>query len=170
MTPSESVATRLNALPDAEARAALRRCCASTAWVEAMLRRRPFGDDAALFDAADESWWSLDADDWLEAFAGHPRIGEREATASEAAEWSREEQSGVAGAAAETRRALAEANRAYEEKFGRVFLICATGKSAAEMLAALRERMANDPETELRVAAEEQRKITRLRLEKLGRS
>lgn len=168
MTERDSAALRLDALSAAAARQALHRCCASSAWVEEMLRRRPFGDDETLFEAADEAWWALDPDDWLEAFAGHPRIGEREAAAFKTAGWSREEQSGVEAAAAGTRRELGEGNRAYEEKFGHVFLICATGKSAAEMLAALRRRMENDPQTELRVAAEEQRNITRLRLEKLG--
>lgn len=169
MTDPGGAAARLDALPAAGAREALRRCCASRAWVEGMLARRPFGDDGTLFEAADEVWRELEPDDWREAFAAHPRIGERGRRGSGTAEWSREEQSGVSAAAEATRRALAEGNRAYEEKFGHVFLICATGKSGEEMLAALRERLGNDPETELRVAAEEQRKITRLRLEKLAR-
>lgn len=170
MSPARSsVAARLDALSEPGAREALRRCCASGAWVEGMLARRPFGDDRALFETADEVWRGLGPDDWLEAFAAHPRIGERERRDSPTAEWSGEEQSGVGTAEAATRRALADGNRAYEEKFGHVFLICATGKSAGEMLAALEERLENDPGTELRVAAEEQRKITRLRLEKLGK-
>ena len=164
-----SVAARLDALAEPEARERLRRCCSSTAWVEGVLRGRPFGNDRALFEAAERVWRDLDRDGWLEAFTAHPRIGERERSASATAQWSAKEQSGMDTATAATRRALAEGNRLYEKKFGHVFLICATGKSAEEMLAALGRRLENDPETELRAAAEEQRKITRQRLEKLGK-
>ena len=163
-------AAHLDALPEEEAARALRRCCASERWVRRMLARRPFGEDARLFEAAEEVWWSLGPEDWREAFAAHPRIGERVPSGAQDAEaeaWSREEQAGVEGSADATRRALAEGNRAYEERFGHVFLIYASGKSGEEMLAALRERLENDPEEELRIAAGEQAKITRDRLEKL---
>jgi 2-oxo-4-hydroxy-4-carboxy-5-ureidoimidazoline decarboxylase len=128
-----------------------------------MLAARPFADDAALFAAAESAWWALDPADWDEAFASHPRIGDRAATGL-----ARTEQAGVAGADAATLEALAVGNRAYEARFGRVFLICATGRSAAEMLAELRRRLAHDAAAELRVAAAEQAKITRLRLETLA--
>jgi OHCU decarboxylase len=106
-------------------------------------------------------WWSLGPDDWREAFAHHPRIGER------AEGWSAAEQAGVAGAAGDVRAQLAAANRAYETRFGHIYLVRAAGRGADELLALARARLANDAETELRVAAEEQRQITRLRLERL---
>lgn len=160
----------LDGLPAAEARRLLSRCCGSGRWVEGMLERRPFGDDERLYAAAEEIWWQLAGDDWLEAFSHHPRIGDRCLEVERFAatrDLSRREQSGTAAASPEVLEALHEGNRAYEERFGHVFLICATGKSAGEMLAALEERLGNDPETELRVAAAEQAKILRLRLEKL---
>lgn len=165
-------AAHLDALSDDEAAAALRSCCASERWVDGMLELRPFGGDERLFAEAERVWWQLDPEDWLEAFSAHPRIGEREpASAGEAgetaSEWSQEEQSGVDGSTAETRRALTEGNRAYEERFGHVFLIFASGRSGEEMLAELRRRLDNDPEEELRIAAGEQARITRHRLEKL---
>jgi len=140
----------------------LRSCCASTKWIEAMASGRPFEDWNAMLETASATWSSLSPDDWQEAFRGHPRIGERAA-----ARWSSDEQSGTRSAAPETMKAVADANREYEQKFGHVFLICATGRTADEMLASLRQRMENDAATELRVAADEQRKITALRLEKL---
>jgi 2-oxo-4-hydroxy-4-carboxy-5-ureidoimidazoline decarboxylase len=142
---------------------ALARCCGSRRWVEAMVRARPFASDAALFAAAERNWWALERDDWLEAFAQHPRIGERDGADA----WAAAEQAGVAEADGQVRRALHEENHAYERRFGHVFLVCATGRDAAGLLAELERRMDNDPETELRTAATEQSKITRLRLEKL---
>jgi allantoicase len=160
----------LDALPARHAEAELLACCASRAWAAGVAAARPFGDAGTLAAAADEVWARLGPDDWLEAFAAHPRIGERPAApASSGAGWSTREQAGVAGADPAVLAELAEGNRAYEERFGHVFLIRATGRSADAMLAALRERLGNDPATELRVAAEEQRKITHLRLEKLFR-
>jgi allantoicase len=156
----------LDALLDEEAEAALRRCCASSAWAKALASRRPFRRLEVLRAAADEVWWSLGREDWLEAFRAHPRLGER-LEKSDRARWSAAEQSGASAASAEELGALAEANRAYESRFGHVFLVCATGKSAGEMLAICRERLKNDPERELRVAADEQRRITQLRLERL---
>ena len=156
---------RLNQLTQEEAESQLRACCASRRWALAVASGRPYATPPALYDAAEQAWWSQDESDWREAFAAHPRIGERETADSQA----RREQSGVAGATANTLAGLADANRAYEERFGRVFLICASGRSADEMLASLRERLNNDAETELRIAAGEQSKITRLRLERLLR-
>ena len=156
-------AGRLNALGEDVARAALARCCATRRWVDAMLARRPFATDAALFAAAEGVWWGLGREDWLEAFAAHPRIGERSHDA-----WAQREQAGVRQAERTTAIALAQGNRDYERRFGHVFLICATGKGADDMLRALARRLVNDPATELRLAAGEQAKITRLRLERLG--
>lgn len=155
----------LNGLPGNAARAALTRCCASRRWVDAMLAARPFASDAALFASAERAWWALGKDDWLEAFGAHPRIGERGIDAL-----GRNEQAGMNTAGEETRAALAQGNREYEARFGHVFLISATGKSATEMLAALRSRLGNDPTSELKIAAGEQAKVTRLRLEKLAAS
>ena len=161
---------RLNSLKHDEAEAELLKCCGSTAWACSMSARRPFGGVEELMSAADEAWSNLEREDWLEAFGRHPKIGERK-SATEQSEreqaWSRREQSGVAAADEATRAELAELNRAYEERFGHVFLICATGKSAGEMLANLRERLSNDADEEITRAAEEQRQITRLRLRKL---
>ncbi len=139
--------------------APLRRVCGSAEWVRRMLAARPMTDP---FATSDEIWASLSEKDWQEAFAAHPRIGERKGGA-----WSAQEQSGTRTAAAETMLALADANRRYEEKFGHIYIVCATGRSADDMLRLCNERLDNDPATELRVAAEEQRKIMHLRLEKL---
>jgi 2-oxo-4-hydroxy-4-carboxy-5-ureidoimidazoline decarboxylase len=167
---SDAGLARLNALSADEARAALRRCCGSSRWADAMTAGRPYADAQALFSAAERTLSALGREDWLDAFAHHPRIGDRAALAARFAgtrAWSASEQGGVATAGADVLDALAEGNRAYEERFGHVFLVCATGKSADEMLALLRERLSNAPEVELVVAAAEQAKITRLRLEKL---
>ncbi|MCA1634784.1 MAG: 2-oxo-4-hydroxy-4-carboxy-5-ureidoimidazoline decarboxylase [Acidobacteria bacterium] len=159
----------LNSLPGGEASAELLKCCGSTRWASAMMEERPFRDTDALEEAADRIWWSLGREDWLEAFRSHPKIGERKAareTGEEARRWAEDEQQGTSGAGRDVLAALAEANRAYEERFGHIFIVCAKGKSAAEMLTLLRARIGNDPETELRVAVEEQRRITQLRLKK----
>ncbi len=161
----------LNALPADDARAAFLRCCGSSRWADAMTARRPFASPADLLQAADDAWGGLDRADYLEAFAAHPRIGDvdslrRKFFASTTA-WASTEQAGTATAPEDVLRGLAAGNREYEERFGYIFIICATGKSAAEMLATLRSRLVNEPETELRIAAGEQAKITRLRLEKL---
>ena len=135
-----------------------------------MAAARPFPDAAALLQRADEIWWSLDEADWREAFRSHPRIGERKAEAGQTGReqaWSAGEQSGMDAAAGAVQQALADGNRAYEARFGHIYIVCASGRSAEEMLAILTARLANDPRTELRAAAEEQRKITRIRLEKL---
>jgi OHCU decarboxylase len=155
---------KLNDLPAAEAETALLACCASRAWAREIVARRPYGDAADLLEAADQIWWSLEPADWLEAFAGHPRIGEKKTGEDRSRRWSEEEQAGAASAEEAVLAELAEANRIYDERFGHIFIVCATGKSAGEMLGLLRARQENDPETELRIAAEEQRKITRLRL------
>jgi len=144
-------------------------CCGSTAWAREMARRRPFPDDVALLAASDEAWNNLAAFDWMEAFRSHPRIGESRAPdsgTSGAAAWAMQEQKNVADANDQVRIALAEANREYEEKFGHIFIVCATGKSAHEMLQILQRRMDNDADVELHEAAEQQRQITHIRLRK----
>jgi len=160
---------RWNLLPADEAAQEVLSCCGSMAWARELAARRPIADESALVTASDEVWQKLSPQEWFEAFSKHPRIGERRApqTAStQAAAWSQQEQQGVADAAEETQYALAAANRDYENRFGRVFLVCATGKSAAEMLDILRRRLRNDDATELQASVEEQRKITTIRLKK----
>ena len=157
-----TVAAYINDLPADAARTALARCCASQQWVKRMLAGRPYASDPQLYQAAERAWWALDRGDWLEAFAAHPRIGERSTDA-----WSGGEQSAVTGAGADLHLALREENGAYERRFGHVYLVCATGRGAAELLTDLKTRLGNEPAKELRVAAGEQAKITRLRLEKL---
>jgi 2-oxo-4-hydroxy-4-carboxy-5-ureidoimidazoline decarboxylase len=173
----------LAALGDAEAARALARCCGARRWVEGMRARAPFATTAALLAAADAVWESLDVADHLEAFAHHPRIGaDLPAGAEQPAEqpkssapdlrataaWAREEQAGAVHADAETRQRLRTGNQAYAQAFGFTFIVCATGKSAREMLDLLEARLHNSPEIERRIAAREQAKITRLRLEKLA--
>ncbi len=160
----------LDQLPATHAIQLLAACCGSSRWVSSMVARRPFNSLDAVLAASDDVWWSLDATDWREAFAHHPRIGERISAAPQderARGWSSDEQAGVSTARDTVREALAAANREYEHRFGYIYIVCASGKSAEEMLSLARARLANEPEIELRVAAEEQRKITRLRLEKL---
>jgi 2-oxo-4-hydroxy-4-carboxy-5-ureidoimidazoline decarboxylase len=160
----------INALPDDVARDALLRCCGSRRWADAMLARRPFTSEAALLNSADNIWAGLNRADWLEAFAAHPRIGDLDSLRNRfaaTADWCHSEQACVTRDDESVLHDLAEGNRRYEERFGYIFIVCATDKSAAEMLSILRERLGNDAQTELRVAAGEQAMITRLRLEKL---
>jgi 2-oxo-4-hydroxy-4-carboxy-5-ureidoimidazoline decarboxylase len=154
---------RFNELPEDKAVSELLAVCHSRRWAEAVAAGRPYPDVAALQRAADEVWTGLGPGDWLEALEGHPRIGEG---GGASADWSRQEQAGVGGGD-DVRDRLARGNAAYEARFGHVFLISAAGRSADEILAALDERLGNDPETELRVAAGEHRRITRLRIERL---
>ncbi|MET0625065.1 MAG: 2-oxo-4-hydroxy-4-carboxy-5-ureidoimidazoline decarboxylase [Pyrinomonadaceae bacterium] len=160
---------KLNRLAPEEAHAALLACCGSARWAERVAALRPFWDVGQMLRIAERVWRELGPEDWLEAFRAHPRIGERKAereTGEQSRNWSEGEQSRARDAAAETLDALSEANREYEARFGFIFIVCATGKSAEEMLAALRARIENDPETELRVAAGEQWRIAELRLKK----
>jgi OHCU decarboxylase len=134
-----------------------------------MARARPFESLEAVQAEAEQVWWDLDQADWLQAFAAHPKIGEKKAAFSseQSRAWSEQEQSSAAAAPADTVRQLADLNAQYAQRFGYIYIVCATGKSADEMLALLRARLQNDPGTELKIAAGEQAKITRLRLEKL---
>ena len=155
---------RLNGLPEEQAVAELLAVCHSRRWAAWVAAGRPYGDVATLLETADEVWKGLDPADWLEALEAHPRIGER---GGASARWSQQEQAGVGAAGEEVRQAIARGNAEYEQRFGHVFLISAEGRSAEEILANLRARLGNDPDTELRVAAEEHRRITRLRIERL---
>ena len=152
----------LNTLPSREAEATLLRCSGSRRWAGQMASARPFATRDALYEAAERIWWNLDPDDWREAFAAHPRIGERGG-----ARWSLQEQSGAQSAAETTQAELAAVNAAYEARFGYIFIVCATGKSGDEMLAIAKRRLDNDPSSELQGAATEQAAIARLRLGKL---
>ena len=155
----------LNRLPEAAAREAFERCCGAAGWVRAMVAARPFGSAMELLEAAECAAESLGREGWLEAFAHHPKIGDVEALRTRFASsgaWA-----GAASASEATLRSLADGNREYEARFGYIFVVCATGMRADEMLASLRSRLRNDPEHEMSIAADEQRRITRLRLEKL---
>jgi 2-oxo-4-hydroxy-4-carboxy-5-ureidoimidazoline decarboxylase len=169
-----SAAAELDAMALAAARESLRRCCGSTAWVDGMIARRPFRDDATLHAAADSVWAEMGREDILEAFSHHPRIGSDLAALREkfaaTASWSAGEQASVTTADEATLVALRDGNVAYEARFGWIFIVCATGKSAAQMLELLRARLPNAPAPELRIAAGEQAKITHLRLDKLAAS
>jgi 2-oxo-4-hydroxy-4-carboxy-5-ureidoimidazoline decarboxylase len=153
----------LNELPPADAETAFLSCCGARAWARKMTTARPFATTAALHAAAERIWWSLDAAAWREAFAAHPRIGDRKTTSA----WSAREQAGATAAAETTQVKLAQVNAAYEARFGYIFIVCATGKSGDEMVAIATRRLDNDPDTEIRVAAAEQAAITRLRIDKL---
>jgi 2-oxo-4-hydroxy-4-carboxy-5-ureidoimidazoline decarboxylase len=161
----------INAWAEMEAKEAFRRCCGSTRWSRAMESMRPFRSEAAMLEAAELVWWALEASDWLEAFAAHPKIGARgEARAEHAATaaWSKAEQSGTERATEDVLEKLSLLNRRYEARFGYIFIVCASGKSAEEMLAAIESRLLHSPEDEIGCAAAEQAKITRLRLERIA--
>ena len=161
---------QLNEISAELATAELLKCCGSTRWAREMSRNRPFASLEELCQKADAVCGSLKEEDWLEAFRAHPKIGERKAAtdqSQQAQSWSAQEQSGVTNAARQTVDELAQQNREYEARFGFIFIVCATGKSPEELLEILKSRIDNDRHEELLIAAEEQRKITRLRLEKL---
>jgi 2-oxo-4-hydroxy-4-carboxy-5-ureidoimidazoline decarboxylase len=165
----------LSDLPDDEAREALRACCASTKWVERMLSQRPFKSADEILASAERLWLDLQPSDWLEAFAAHPRIGGQTGRRADGPTghgprgdaWSKSEQASVDSASDDVKARLTQANHDYESMFGWTYIVCATGKSAEEMLALARARMNNPPDTELQLAAAEQAKITRLRLQKM---
>jgi len=167
MSPTNPTLTAWNALAAPAAAAAILPCNGSQAWADQIAALRPFATAFDLTCTADIVWRSLDQPAWQQAFDSHPRIGEHHAKAATSASLalSAAEQS-AAHLTAETEAALAAANLAYEQKFGRIFIICAAGKSAAHILAILQDRLANDPAAELREAVEQQRQITQIRLRK----
>jgi OHCU decarboxylase len=163
---------QLNEISAELANAELLKCCGSTRWAREMSDARPFATLDEVYEKADAVCDSLNESDWLEAFRAHPKIGERKAAtdqSQQAQSWSAQEQSGVTNAERETMDELAQQNRDYEARFGFIFIVCATGKSPEEMLTVLQSRIGHNRHDELLIAAEEQRKITRLRLEKLLR-
>lgn len=158
-----------NALDAESAAAGLRRCCGSTRWVESMTRARPFPSADAMADISDAVWQSLASPDWLEAFAAHPRIGEAKppGPGGGGPSWEEQEQSSTLSAPEKVKERLAARNHQYEARFGYIFIVCATGKTAEQMLALVEDRLQNDSHEELQIAVEEQRQITRLRIGKL---
>jgi len=157
-----------NALPPSDAEAALLDCCGATRWTKQLAAMRPFDNAESLYKSADAAWQEMDRADMLEAFSRHPQIGQQAATGSQShRQWSEGEQKGAQNAAEDVKARLSRQNRAYFEKFGYIFIVCATGKSAQEMLALLDHRLQNGDAAELPIAAEQQRLIMRLRLEKL---
>lgn len=162
------VLARWNNAPGETAAVQILPCCGSKRWAQEMAARRPFKNEVALMAASDETWRGLNEADWIEGFNSHPRIGEskRQGGTQSSNTWSRQEQKKVTEASDAVKIALAEGNRVYEEKFGRIFIVCATGKSAPEILEILQRRLRNDAATELHEAAEQQRQITQLRLRK----
>lgn len=153
---------------ESDARLVLTRACGASRWVDRMMARRPFGNGARLLRAARVEWFGLTEADWLEAFSQHPKIGDSDSLAARfpaSHDLSTKEQAGVSTAHASVLSELAEANETYLDRFGFIFIVCATGKTAEEMLALLRARLPNNRATELRIAAEEQAKITALRLQ-----
>ncbi|HEV2835067.1 MAG TPA: 2-oxo-4-hydroxy-4-carboxy-5-ureidoimidazoline decarboxylase [Pyrinomonadaceae bacterium] len=162
--------TWLNALDSDSARRELLKCCGSRAWADEVEQSRPFASLDQLIARANEVWWTLQSSDWLEAFRSHPKIGEKKAAnevSTQSQQWSSQEQQGVQHVASATTDKLARLNAVYEQKFGFIFIVCATGKSSDEILALLESRIENDPAAELRIAVAEQAKITELRLRKL---
>ncbi len=159
-----------NILPRDQLKELLIKCCGSYAWVQKMLPFVPAEDLVELLEDAEEQWWLCSEADWKEAFLHHPRIGDTESLRKKfasTADWASAEQGGVNNASTATLKALEEANRQYEDKFGYIFIVCATGKSAEEMLGMLQSRLQNSAEEEIKIAADEQNKITKLRIEKL---
>lgn len=171
-TTAECTVAALNAMPRDDLARHLRACCGSARWVERMIARRPWTSLDDLLESSDDVCRALRPEDWMEAFAHHPRLGESQSALPQddrARGWSAGEQAALSGAAVELKRALAAANAAYERQFGYICIVCAAGKDSEELLAVTRARLGNAPQIELRIAAEEQRKITRLRLQKLCR-
>ena len=162
--------SELNTCPAPQAHDALFKCCGSDGWVKKMLSQRPFPNEAALFETAKTTWDDCKKEDWLEAFSHHPRIGDLKSLEKKFAttgSWAKGEQAGTTTANAETLKNLQTGNKEYEDKFGYIFLVCATGKTADEMLSILNSRLPNHPSDEMVIAKKEQAKITEIRLRKL---
>jgi len=173
IAPMNPILSAWNTASPESATAALLSCCAATNWAHALASKRPFASEDALFTTADQVWATMQQPDWMQAFRAHPRIGERKiehaadpSIQAQSKQWSTQEQSAVEQAQAEILAELASGNKQYEELFGFTYIVCATGKSAQEMLAILRRRLNSDRDTELREAAEQQRQITQIRLRK----
>jgi 2-oxo-4-hydroxy-4-carboxy-5-ureidoimidazoline decarboxylase len=167
------VLDRWNSLDPATAAQEALPCCGSRAWAAALASCRPIANEDVLIEASTSIWLALPEEAWQEAFDSHPRIGQRHAqtqATEESLRWSAQEQRAALSQDETIRLALKEANHHYEQKFGRIFIVCATGKTSAEILASLEARMKNDAATELREAAEQQRQITQLRLHRWLRS
>jgi 2-oxo-4-hydroxy-4-carboxy-5-ureidoimidazoline decarboxylase len=162
------VLARWNSIDPSAAAEEILPCCGSRAWAAELTARRPIADEDHLLISSDAVWLSLPKAAWQEAFDSHPRIGQQKAKAATETSltWSATEQSAAMNADDAAKLALAEANKLYEEKFGRIFIVCASGRSASEILASLEARMKNDAVTELHEAAEQQRQITQLRLQR----
>jgi 2-oxo-4-hydroxy-4-carboxy-5-ureidoimidazoline decarboxylase len=164
-----AVLARWNSLPSEEAAREILACCGSETWAASMASKRPIRDEHSLIETSDEVWRGLGEPDWLEAFRSHPRIGDSNAEtplAAQSSAWSEQEQRQAASTDEAMKLALKWGHREYEQKFGRIFIVCATGKSAGEILEILRRRLHNDEAAELRQAAEEQRQIVHIRLKK----
>lgn len=162
--------SELDAMPEAEAAELFASCCGAWRWVTEMVVRRPFGTRGAVLTVADRVWETMQETDWREAFSHHPRIGEQTGAIPQTARgaaWSAGEQAGMDSAGESLRAELAAVNREYEERFGYIYVVCAAGRTAEELLAFARRRLANDPKAELLTAVQEQEKIMRFRLEKL---
>lgn len=162
--------SELNQLPVSQRKVALTTCCGSSVWVDRMARLFPFDNAEQLFEKAETTWIGCAEADWRQAFTHHPKIGDIDSLRAKFANtkaWAAGEQAGVSSASEQVLEELAEGNLRYEEKFGYIFIICATGKSAEEMLESLNARLSNAPDVEIWIAMQEQGKITRLRLEKL---
>jgi OHCU decarboxylase len=158
-----------NKADETAAHNAMLACCGARRWAQAMVALRPIAGILELSEAADRVWGTMEEADWLEAYAAHPRVGERKRAhvgAAKSATWSRGEQASIMGATGQVLDELAEGNAAYEKKFGFTYIVCVTGRSAEELLAILQRRLESDRASELREAAEQQRQITQLRLGK----
>jgi len=160
------VLARWNALDSEAAAGEVLPCCGSRAWAKALATRRPIADERLLLEAASEAWRALPVNDWQEAFDSHPRIGEGHAAqaTAQSLRWSAQEQKTAALGDGSVKLLIEEANRHYEERFGRIFIVCASGKTSTEILRILESRISNDDDTELREAVEQQRQIIQLRL------
>ncbi|HRI80615.1 MAG TPA: 2-oxo-4-hydroxy-4-carboxy-5-ureidoimidazoline decarboxylase [Cyclobacteriaceae bacterium] len=159
----------LNSLPTDHIQKELTRCCGSLRWVTRMLSQRPFASESQLFHDAEKIWNECQPQDWLEAFSHHPKIGEQNLAEKfgSTQQWSSHEQKGMGAATREVLDSLLQLNQEYEKRFGYIFIVCATGKSAEEMLDLLKSRINNRTDEELKIAMAEQNKITKLRLKKL---
>ncbi len=160
----------LNNLGDEDARTAMARCCGSTLWLDRMIKKRPFSTEEELYAAATDIWFACSRIDWQEAFGHHPKIGDQsnlEDKFAATSQWAGEEQASIASARKETLEKFTLMNQKYEKRFGYIFIVYATGKSAEEMLEIVELRLKNNPYDEIKIAASEQNRITKLRLKKL---